>query len=114
MIPLAAISCFAFAAMCATYRLLRGPRLPDRVAALDVALVSVMGAIAVDGARRNDTTYFSLLVVIAIVGFTATVAASTFVERRGPIAEDRVSDHRISQQHSSEHRPPDDHDGGAL
>jgi multisubunit Na+/H+ antiporter MnhF subunit len=88
MIAIAAIYCFGFAGLCATYRLLTGPRLPDRIAALDVALVSFMGAIAVDGARRGDTTYFALLVVIAIVGFTATVAASQFVQRRGPLVED--------------------------
>ena len=92
MIMVAAIYCFVLAALCASYRLLRGPRLPDRIAALDVALISVMGALAVDGARRGDTTYFSLLVVIAIIGFTATVAISAFVERRGPIAEDRRPD----------------------
>lgn len=84
MIAIAAIFCFGFAALCATFRLLRGPELPDRIAALDVALVSSMGAIAVDGARRDDTTYLVLLVVIAIVGFTATVAASRFVELQGP------------------------------
>ncbi|MGI9615175.1 MAG: monovalent cation/H+ antiporter complex subunit F [Acidimicrobiales bacterium] len=88
MIAIVAIGCFGFAALCATYRLLRGPELPDRVAALDVALVSFMGAIAVDGARRDDTTFFILLVVIAIVGFTATVATSRFVEQQGVVEAD--------------------------
>ncbi len=102
MITIAAIYCFVAAAICATWRLLRGPRLPDRIAALDVALISVMGAIAVDGARRDDTTYFSLLVVLAIVGFTATVAASVFVERRGPIAGDRAPEDRGSEDPTDE------------
>ena len=81
MITVIAIYCFGLAALCASYRLLIGPHLADRIAALDVALISLMGAIAVDGARRDDTTYFALLVVIAIIGFTATVAASRFIER---------------------------------
>ncbi len=76
----AAICCFGIAALCGTYRLLIGPRLADRVMALDLVLISLMGAIAVDSARRNDTTYLILLVVIAIIGFTATVAASKFIE----------------------------------
>ena len=76
-----AICGFALAALCGIYRLLIGPSLAERVMALDVALISLMGAIAVDAARRDDTTYVVVLIVIAIVGFTATVAASRFLER---------------------------------
>ena len=75
-----AIACFVFAALCSTYRVLVGPGLAERVMALDVTLISLMGAVAVDAARRDDTTYLVLLVVIAIIGFTATVAASKFLE----------------------------------
>ena len=71
---------FFVAAGCATIRLLLGPSLADRVIALDVALISLMGAIATDTAVTGDTTHLNLLVVIAIVGFTATVAASRFIE----------------------------------
>lgn len=77
---IAAICCFGVAGLCGSYRLLAGPHLADRVIALDVALISLMGAIAVDSARRDDTTFLVLLVVIAIIGFTATVAASKFIE----------------------------------
>ncbi len=69
------------AAACALYRLLVGPTLADRVIALDVALVSLMVAIAVDAADSGDTTWLNLLVVIAIIGFTATVAITRFMER---------------------------------
>lgn len=75
-----AICCFAFAALCSTVRLLQGPGLADRIMALDVTLICLMGAIAVDAARRDDTTYLVLLIVLAIIGFTATVAASKFLE----------------------------------
>jgi len=80
---IAAICCFGVAGLCGTYRLLVGPDLADRVMALDLTLISLMGVIAVDAARRDDTTYLVLLVVIAIIGFTATVAASKFIERDG-------------------------------
>jgi len=76
-----AICCFAVAALCAIWRLLRGPGLAERIMALDVALVCAMGAIAVDAARRNDMTYLVILVVIAMIGFTATVAANKYLER---------------------------------
>ena len=82
MIAVLAIGSFIITAVCAGIRLLRGPTLADRVIALDVALISLMGGIAVHAADTADTTYLELLVVIAIVGFTATVAASRFIEHK--------------------------------
>jgi len=76
-----AIVLFGISSVCGAIRLLIGPSLADRVIALDVTLISFMGAIAVDAARRNDTTYVVILVVIAIVGFTATVVASRFIDQ---------------------------------
>ncbi len=73
---------FTIAGLLATYRLMKGPGIADRIVALDVALMSLMGAITVDGVNRDDTTYFIVLIVLAIVGFTATVAASRFIERQ--------------------------------
>ncbi len=75
-----ALCLFGIAALAGTYRLLVGPGLTDRVIALDVTLISFMGVITIDAARRHDPTYLILLVVIAIIGFTATVAASRFLE----------------------------------
>mgnify|MGYP001820203160 CR=1 FL=1 len=80
MIAAIAIGGFLVAGACAGVRLLRGPTLADRVVALDVALMSLMGGIATHAASEQDGTNLSLLVVIAIVGFTATVAASRFIE----------------------------------
>ena len=80
MIELITIACFLVAGACGVVRLILGPSLADRVVALDVTLVGLMGAIAVDAARRDDTTYLITLVVLSIVGFTATLAASRFIE----------------------------------
>ena len=81
-----ALACFVLAALCGTYRLLVGPGLADRVLALDVILVSLMGAIAVNAARTGTSTDLVLLAVIAIIGFTATVAASRFLEHESELA----------------------------
>ncbi len=70
------------AAAAAVYRLAVGPTLADRVIALDVLLISLMTGIVIDAARRNTTVWLNLLVVIAIVGFTATVAVSRFMEQQ--------------------------------
>lgn len=75
---------YAFAGSCALVRLFLGPNLADRVVALDVALLSLMGGIVAYAADTGEIKWLNLLVVIAIVGFTATIAASRFVEHEGP------------------------------
>lgn len=76
----AALLGFAFAGLCGIYRLLKGPSLPDRIMALDLLLTSLMGAVVIDAVHRDDSSYLVLAVVLAIIGFTATVAAARFVE----------------------------------
>lgn len=87
MISVFALCCFAVAGLCGVYRLLAGPALADRVIALDVTLISLMGAITIDASRRDDTTNLIMLVVLAIIGFTATVAASRFLEHESDFAK---------------------------
>ena len=70
---------FLLAGIMGAVRLILGPNLADRIIAMDVILVSLMGAIAVDAARRDDPANLVLLVVLSIIGFTATVAASRFL-----------------------------------
>jgi len=69
-------------AAAAVFRLVMGPTLADRVIALDLLLVALMTGIVVDAAHRGTTTWLNLLAVIAIIGFTATVAVSRFMEQR--------------------------------
>ncbi|MEM7273189.1 MAG: monovalent cation/H+ antiporter complex subunit F [Actinomycetota bacterium] len=84
MIANFAIALFAAAGLLATVRLLIGPSLADRIIALDTVLVSLMGGIAVDAARRENGTNLIMLVVLAIIGFTATMAAARFIEHQKP------------------------------
>ena len=81
MIAWLSIGLFFMSGACAIVRILRGPHLADRVAALDVVLMALMGAIVALAAETGDTSFLNLLIVIAIVGFTATVAASQFIDR---------------------------------
>ncbi len=78
-----AIGLFILASVIATARLLIGPNLADRIIALDVTLISFMGAIATHAAHAQTTDYLILLVVLAIIGFTATVAAARFLQHEG-------------------------------
>ncbi len=83
MMPLT-IGLFILAGLIATVRLLIGPGLAERIVALDVTLVSFMGAITAHAAHTDSTVYLILLVVLAIIGFTATVAAARFLEHEQP------------------------------
>ena len=90
-----AIALFVVAALIATVRLLIGPGLAERIIALDVTLISFMGAIAAHAAQTKSTTYLITLVVLAIIGFTATVSAARFLQHghttSGPAQSERPS-----------------------
>lgn len=71
---------FLVAGLIGTTRLLVGPSLADRIISLDVTLISFMGALAVDAAATGSTNNLTLIIVLAIIGFTATVAAARFLQ----------------------------------
>jgi multisubunit Na+/H+ antiporter MnhF subunit len=83
MIADIAVAVFLLAGLLAGIRLVKGPNLADRVIALDAALVALMGAIGTRVAETGDPLYVGILVVIAIVAFTATVVLSRFIETAG-------------------------------
>lgn len=70
-----------FAMLCATYRLIRGPRAQDRVLGLDTLYVNAMLLLLTFGMRNGDAIYFEMALVIALLGFVATVAAAKFLFR---------------------------------
>ncbi len=92
MIEFIAIACFGFAAIGGGVRLIAGPGLADRIMALDVVIVSLMGAIAADAARRDDDTFLMVPVVLAVIGFTATLAATTLVDDADDLDTDTDTD----------------------
>jgi multicomponent Na+:H+ antiporter subunit F len=83
MIADIAVAIFLLAGLLAGVRLVRGPALADRVISLDAALVALMGAIGIRVAETGETLYIGVLVVIAIVAFTATIVLSRFIETTG-------------------------------
>jgi multicomponent Na+:H+ antiporter subunit F len=73
-------------------RLARGPRLSDRVVALDMMttlIVSVCGIVAI---RSGGGSFLDVALVLALVGFLATVALARYAERRDPENEDHADD----------------------
>jgi multicomponent K+:H+ antiporter subunit F len=79
-------TCLALAMLCATYRLIRGPRAQDRILGLDTMYVNAMLLLITFGIRTGSTLYFEVALVIALLGFVATVAAAKFL-LRGEVIE---------------------------
>lgn len=65
-------------------RLVKGPTLPDRVVAMDLIGVLVVGLIVVLAASTQVAATLDAAIVIALIGFVGTIAYATYVERRHP------------------------------
>ena len=65
-------------------RLVKGPTLPDRVVAMDLIGVLVVGLIVVLAGQSGVRATLDAAVVIALIGFLGTVAYATYVERGDP------------------------------
>lgn len=76
----------AAAMVLALVRMVRGPRAQDRVLGLDTLYVNSMLQLLVFGMRTGSTLYFEAALVIAILGFVATVALAKFL-MRGEVIE---------------------------
>ena len=65
-------------------RLVKGPTLPDRIVAMDLFGVLVVGLIVVLAGRSGVRATLDAAIVIALVGFLGTIAYATYVERGDP------------------------------
>ncbi|HEU4689478.1 MAG TPA: monovalent cation/H+ antiporter complex subunit F [Vicinamibacterales bacterium] len=62
-------------------RLVKGPTLPDRIVAMDLLGVLVVGVIVVLAGSSGVRATLDAAIVIALVGFLGTIAYATYVER---------------------------------
>lgn len=74
------------AAALAGWRLLIGPRAQDRVLGLDAMYVTAMLLFVVTGMRTGTPFFFEAAMVVAVLGFVATVALARFL-MRGEVIE---------------------------
>ena len=72
------------ALLIAVVRLVKGPTLPDRIVAMDLVGVLVVGLIVVLAASTEVRATLDAAIVIALIGFVGTVAYATYVERGHP------------------------------
>lgn len=64
-------------------RLVRGPSIPDRVVALDLIAVMVVGTVATYSIAAHQPVLLDAAIVLALVAFLGTVAFAGYVERSG-------------------------------
>lgn len=70
------------AGLCAL-RILHAGSLADRVVALDALLVAISAGLAVHAGWSGEDVYLDVMVVTALIGFTASTVLARFIERRG-------------------------------
>ncbi len=63
-------------------RLAKGPSLADRVVALDMMTVSIISFCGVYAVFMDESSLLDVAIVLALVGFLATVALARYAERR--------------------------------
>lgn len=65
-----------------TYRLVRGPKLPDRVVGLDGMLVCGLSFIVVNAMDTGRGAFLQVAVMITLVSFIGTAVIARFIEGR--------------------------------
>jgi multicomponent K+:H+ antiporter subunit F len=63
------------------WRLLRGPSLPDRILALDTLYLAVVALVMLLGLRWQTPMLFVAALIVALLGFVATVALARYLSR---------------------------------
>jgi multicomponent Na+:H+ antiporter subunit F len=76
----AAMGMLSAGLMLTVFRLLRGPSTPDRVVALDLAALYVVGFIATYAVMTDDASILTAALVLGLVAFLGTVAFARYLE----------------------------------
>jgi multicomponent Na+:H+ antiporter subunit F len=74
MIMLGIVLCFI--------RLAKGPTLADRVVALDMMTIVLVAFCGLYAVSSGEAAFLDVAIVLALVGFLATVALARYAERR--------------------------------
>jgi multisubunit Na+/H+ antiporter MnhF subunit len=77
----AALAVLALAFLLAVVRLVRGPSLPDRVVAVDLLTTYAIGTMAVTAISVDVSNLMQPALVLAFVGFVATVAFARYISK---------------------------------
>jgi multicomponent Na+:H+ antiporter subunit F len=81
-VPIAiALTMLAGAALLTFVRLVKGPTLPDRVVAIDLIGVLLVGILIVTAAVTEQLAVLDVAMVVGLISFVGTVAYARYIER---------------------------------
>ncbi|WP_111557526.1 cation:proton antiporter [Paracoccus sediminilitoris] len=66
----------------AAFRLIKGPTLADRIVALDLMTIQLVAFGGLAALQAGSAAFLDVAVVLALVGFLATVCLARYLERR--------------------------------
>jgi len=69
----------ALALLLSLIRIVIGPTLADRVLALDLLTIVVMGFVGIIAVRTGLMLYLEIAIAIALMGFLATIALARYI-----------------------------------
>ncbi len=78
---LVSLSILALAILGCTYRLIKGPSMPDRIAALDAIGINLLAIIAIVSLLLDTQVFIDIILVIGILTFIGTTAFARYIER---------------------------------
>ncbi len=84
--------CIVASVVMAFVRLIKGPSLQDRVVALDFMTVAIVAFCGLAAIRYGTLAFLDVALVLALVGFLATVALARFAERNTVRTRKETSD----------------------
>ena len=79
----ATLGMLAAAGILAVVRVGRGGSIPDKVLGVDTLILVLAGGVAAGAGVTGDASFLDALVVVALLGFVATITVARYVERRG-------------------------------
>jgi multicomponent Na+:H+ antiporter subunit F len=84
MIIVAVIAALLFGAgaLCAVYRIVRGPSVLDRVIASDVLVATMMCALGAEMAFNNHTDTLPVLLILALFAVLGSLSVARFLPRQ--------------------------------
>lgn len=63
-------------------RFFKGPTISDRVISVDLLVTTGIGIIGVYSILTNQPTFLDIALILALIGFLATVAYSFYIQQR--------------------------------
>jgi multicomponent Na+:H+ antiporter subunit F len=72
----------SIAVLFALIRLIIGPKMPDRVVALDLMVTLGMGIIGVYAIATEQSVFLDVAAILALISFLGTTAFASYLQRR--------------------------------